>query len=66
MKYKLNIQKFIENPKYEEDLNEFEKNRRYYGTDARPERFIGSTCLECELTEKEFTKFKAEIIKIYA
>jgi len=74
MKYKITITKYDENPEYEKQMEKY--NEWYDGSmrgrfpggpsnDARPEREIESRALEVFLTEDEYKKVKAEVIKIF-
>ena len=56
MKYKLNIQKYIENPTFKDYNN---SSMDYHS------QFIPTTCLEVELTEEEYKKVKAEVYKVF-
>lgn len=75
MKYKLTIIKYEENKNYEAELakqKEDESNSRYYsnrnwedGKRECPSKETAERSLEVFLTEDEYKKFKAEIIKLY-
>lgn len=74
MKYKITITKYDENPDYEKQM---EKYNEWYDGNMRgrfpsgpsdgliPNREIESRALEVFLTEDEYKKVKAEVIKIF-
>lgn len=70
MKYKINIQKFIENPNYAVEKEKYDENKNRPTWNQQydspfPEKFIATTALDVELTDEEFKKVKAEIIKVF-
>ncbi len=67
MKYKINVQKFVENPKYTEQFEEYRQKTRYAGNfDAVvPSEIISTTALECELTDEQFTAIKKVVLDVF-
>ncbi len=68
MKYKITIERLIEDPEFAENLKEYNSDRsRYCGSNLvnRPSEFKVDRVLEVELTEEEYTKMKQEVITIF-
>jgi hypothetical protein len=71
MKYKINIQKLVENPQYTEQLakwQEAEKQGTYtrnYDTYAKPEPFIFGTALDVEITDAQFEAIRKAVLEVF-
>ncbi len=74
MKYKLTIIKYEDNENYEKEMAEYKENfdnRRMYGgftgenTKTLPNEVKAIRALEVILTDEEYVKVKAEVIKIF-
>jgi len=71
MKYKLNIQKFVENTEYKAQLKIYEEERKQRGGYREnldilmPEKMLSLTALEVELTEEQFEKMKKSVLEAF-
>lgn len=70
MNYRLIVTKCEENPKFAEEMKEFEMRnggrsfRNEYNLQS-PEKMISVDVLICELTQAQFEKFRAEALKVF-
>lgn len=60
--YKLTITKYVENPNYEEEL---EERKRSYQSLPYPEQIKEVRSLVVELTDEEFAKMKKEVLTVF-
>lgn len=60
--YKLTITKYVENPNYEEELEERKKS---YHSIPYPEQIKEVKALVVELTDEEFAKMKKEVLTVF-
>jgi len=72
MKYKLTIIRYDDNKNYESEMAKFKEDTRYEkfnkpwdNRDEGPSREVAERSLEVFLTEEEYKKVKAEVIKIF-
>ena len=68
MNYKIQITKVEDNPNYDKEVIDFKENNRYYNGQmdkSFPSREVIKEVLSCELTEEEYIKVKAEVIKVW-
>lgn len=69
MKYRITVIGYDENKNYEKEMAEFKANEPYnkfrHDTFDVPQRETAEKSLEVILTEEEYKKVKAEVIKIF-
>lgn len=65
MQYKLTITKLIDNPNYEAEMVDYDKQRNNsYGISSLPSKTIEDNSFLAILTEKEFQAVKKAVIEI--
>ena len=62
MNYRITITKTGHNPHYQEELERYEKDRRWENT-IEPQLEIVDNVLPVKLTDEQFIKAKAEVLK---
>lgn len=68
MNYNITIVKTEDNPNFAEELKAFEERNRYQNFNNLPEhprREVTKNVLTCHLTEEQFKKVKAEVLKVF-
>lgn len=65
MTYKITITKMDLNPNYKEEYEDYREKSRYGSAALEPIKNIESRVLDVELTEEEYKKVKAEVIKVF-
>ncbi len=70
MKITLTVEKFEENPKFQEQMDEYNRSRseRTYGgsmNKSEPLKYILTTTLLADLTEAQFETLKKKVLEIW-
>ena len=60
--YNLQVTKFVDNPNYEKELEEYDKHSRYNNCPDYPKQKLEERSLSVELTEDEFIKVKNAVL----
>lgn len=66
MTYRITIVKRVANPEYAEKLADYERRQGYYnGSVVRPEQFIDTDSLSCEVTEDQFATIRKAALEVF-
>lgn len=64
-KIKITIERFTENPDYQEQYKDWKEHARYGNMNVEPPNpYVSHTCLKTELTEDEFQAVKKACLEV--